>query len=382
MAAGEYAYDAADFLAARRRRRLPAGRRHALRRDHRTALGRGDRRGHELDSPAHGADDPRPRALRRSRSCAHLEWFHDHVRIERLLFDGFLEPVDGAVRPDLSRPGWRRAQTRRGRAVLVMMPPARPDVDSQPARRRRPGRRDRGRGAFRRRRPRALRVDRLQLPPVPIGVVIPKTSTTSSPRSRSPRLRRADPLARRRHEPCGPVLNVAVVLDFSKYLNRILEIDPERRLARVEPGVVLDQLRDAGRSASADLRARPVHARPLHPRRHDRQQLLRCPLGDGAVLRAGPRTSDNVAEIEVLTYRGERLRAGRSGARRPGRARRSAARPRGPLRRPDPRALSEDPAAGLGLQPRRPPARERLPRRARARRHREHLRHRARGDLT
>ena len=35
----------------------------------------------------------------------HLEYFHDHVRIERLLFDGVLEPVDGTLRPDRSRSG-------------------------------------------------------------------------------------------------------------------------------------------------------------------------------------------------------------------------------------------------------------------------------------
>ncbi len=35
----------------------------------------------------------------------HLEYFHDHVRIERIFFDGVLEPVDGELRPDLSRPG-------------------------------------------------------------------------------------------------------------------------------------------------------------------------------------------------------------------------------------------------------------------------------------
>ncbi|MGH9141673.1 MAG: enolase C-terminal domain-like protein, partial [Vicinamibacterales bacterium] len=35
----------------------------------------------------------------------HLEYFHDHVRIERLFFNGALEPVDGALQPDLSRPG-------------------------------------------------------------------------------------------------------------------------------------------------------------------------------------------------------------------------------------------------------------------------------------
>jgi L-alanine-DL-glutamate epimerase-like enolase superfamily enzyme len=35
----------------------------------------------------------------------HMEYFHDHVRIEHILFDGVLTPVDGALRPDLSRPG-------------------------------------------------------------------------------------------------------------------------------------------------------------------------------------------------------------------------------------------------------------------------------------
>jgi L-alanine-DL-glutamate epimerase-like enolase superfamily enzyme len=35
----------------------------------------------------------------------HLEYFHDHVRIERMLFDGVPEPVDGVLEPDRSRPG-------------------------------------------------------------------------------------------------------------------------------------------------------------------------------------------------------------------------------------------------------------------------------------
>jgi L-alanine-DL-glutamate epimerase-like enolase superfamily enzyme len=38
-------------------------------------------------------------------SLQHLEYFHDHVRIERMLFDGTLEPVDGYLEPDRSRPG-------------------------------------------------------------------------------------------------------------------------------------------------------------------------------------------------------------------------------------------------------------------------------------
>jgi L-alanine-DL-glutamate epimerase-like enolase superfamily enzyme len=38
------------------------------------------------------------------RVC-HLEYFHDHVRIERMLFDGAPVPIAGAIAPDLSRPG-------------------------------------------------------------------------------------------------------------------------------------------------------------------------------------------------------------------------------------------------------------------------------------
>jgi hypothetical protein len=36
---------------------------------------------------------------------AHLEYFHDHVRIEHLLFDGVVVPRAGALWPDLERPG-------------------------------------------------------------------------------------------------------------------------------------------------------------------------------------------------------------------------------------------------------------------------------------
>lgn len=38
-------------------------------------------------------------------TLAHLEYFHDHVRVERLLFDGTLDPHGGALEPDRSRPG-------------------------------------------------------------------------------------------------------------------------------------------------------------------------------------------------------------------------------------------------------------------------------------
>ena len=41
----------------------------------------------------------------RVQKLRHLEYFHDHVRVERLLFDGVLLPAGGALRPDRSLPG-------------------------------------------------------------------------------------------------------------------------------------------------------------------------------------------------------------------------------------------------------------------------------------
>ncbi len=62
-------------------------------------------RAHELPMSSHCAP-----ALHVALGCAlpavrHLEWFFDHQRIERMLFDGAPEPDRGSLRPDLSRPG-------------------------------------------------------------------------------------------------------------------------------------------------------------------------------------------------------------------------------------------------------------------------------------
>jgi L-alanine-DL-glutamate epimerase-like enolase superfamily enzyme len=60
---------------------------------------------HHIDLSGHCAP-----ALHLHCACAvprlrHLEWFHDHVRIEQMLFDGAPAAKNGAIRPDLSRPG-------------------------------------------------------------------------------------------------------------------------------------------------------------------------------------------------------------------------------------------------------------------------------------
>ena len=60
---------------------------------------------HALPLSGHCAPSASVHALAAAPTLRHLEWFHDHVRIERLFFDGFLEPENGELRPDRSQPG-------------------------------------------------------------------------------------------------------------------------------------------------------------------------------------------------------------------------------------------------------------------------------------
>src|SRR4029450_4800927 len=113
----------------------------------------------------------------------------------------------------------------------------------------------------------------------------------------------------------GQCCNVAVMIDFSKYLNRVLEIDPERRLARVQPGTILDHLRGQAESAY-QLTYGPDPSTHTH-----------CTLGGmignnscgvHSVMTefhgSGPLTADQVVELDVLTYRGERFTVRRDGS--------------------------------------------------------------------
>ncbi|WP_030231637.1 enolase C-terminal domain-like protein [Streptomyces sp. NRRL S-350] len=54
---------------------------------------------HGLDISAHCAPHLHAHAAAAVPNCRHLEWFHDHVRIEGLLFDGALDPAGGTVTP-------------------------------------------------------------------------------------------------------------------------------------------------------------------------------------------------------------------------------------------------------------------------------------------
>jgi FAD/FMN-containing dehydrogenase/Fe-S oxidoreductase len=99
----------------------------------------------------------------------------------------------------------------------------------------------------------------------------------------------------------GQAINRAVVIDTSRHLNRILAIDPKRRTARVQPGVILDHLRVA--AAEHGLTFGP------DPATHDR-----CTIGGmigndscGAHSVMAGRTSDNIEWLDVLTYSGLRM---------------------------------------------------------------------------
>ncbi len=116
----------------------------------------------------------------------------------------------------------------------------------------------------------------------------------------------------------GQGCNRAVLIDFSKYLHHVIELDPDRRLARVLPGCVLDHLRETASEYGLTFGPDPsTHAYCTFGGmlgnnscgRHSVQAEFHGP---------GPRVSDNLVELEVLTYRGERLRIGPGGVGAPG----------------------------------------------------------------
>jgi len=60
---------------------------------------------HQIALSAHCAPSIHMHVCCAAPRARHLEFFHDHARIERMFFDGFCEPRDGSMFPDLSRPG-------------------------------------------------------------------------------------------------------------------------------------------------------------------------------------------------------------------------------------------------------------------------------------
>jgi L-alanine-DL-glutamate epimerase-like enolase superfamily enzyme len=107
IAAGKYGYDQPYFL-----RMLRAGAVDVLQADAtRCACITGFLRAADLSDAfgvplsSHCAPSMHVHACCAVARFQHLEWFHDHVRIERMFFDGALEPRRGELRPDPTRPG-------------------------------------------------------------------------------------------------------------------------------------------------------------------------------------------------------------------------------------------------------------------------------------
>lgn len=142
---------------------------------------------------------------------------------------------------------------------------------------------------------------------VPIGVVLPLDKDDVAQTLATCRRFGAPVLSRGGGTSlAGQCCNVAVVMDMTKYMHRVIEIDAHNKLGRVQPGCVLDDLRNA---ATRDgLTFGPDPATHTH-----------CTLGGmcgnnscGMHAQMAGRTSDNIHELEILTYDGLRMRVGKT----------------------------------------------------------------------
>jgi FAD/FMN-containing dehydrogenase/Fe-S oxidoreductase len=144
---------------------------------------------------------------------------------------------------------------------------------------------------------------------VPIGVVVPKSvedvvaTVAACRRYGAPVVSRGGGTSL-----AGQCCNVGVVMDMSKYLNRILKLDPAAKTARVEPGCVLDDLREAAERHHLTFAPDPsTHS----------HNTLGGMIGNnscGVHSLMGGKTVDNVIELDVLLYDGTRMKVGKTDA--------------------------------------------------------------------
>lgn len=140
---------------------------------------------------------------------------------------------------------------------------------------------------------------------IPIGLVVPRDNEDVKAAMAVCRKHAAPVLPRGAGTSlAGQCCNVAVVIDFTKYMNQILELDPEARFARVQPGAILDTLRD--RAETFHLTFGP------DPSTHSR-----CSLGGmignnscGTHSLLAGKTVDNIDTLQVLLYDGTELTVG------------------------------------------------------------------------
>ena len=139
----------------------------------------------------------------------------------------------------------------------------------------------------------------------PIGVVIPLDAGDVARTIDVCRAHGAPVLARGGGTSLGgQCCNEAVVIDCSKHMNRVLSIDARARRARVEPGCILDELRDSAEAHGLTFGP--------DPSTHNHNTLGGMIGNDSCGVHSvmAGRTSDNVESLDVLTYDGLRLRVG------------------------------------------------------------------------
>jgi FAD/FMN-containing dehydrogenase/Fe-S oxidoreductase len=140
---------------------------------------------------------------------------------------------------------------------------------------------------------------------VPIGVVIPRNAEDVIAGVAICREHQAPVLPRGcGTAPSGQTTNVAVVFDYSKYYNEILELDAEHQRARVQPGVICDQLRNAAEEHHLTYGPDPA----THEYCTFGGMLGNNSCGTHSLM-AG-KTSDNVIELDIVLYDGTRMTVG------------------------------------------------------------------------
>ena len=142
---------------------------------------------------------------------------------------------------------------------------------------------------------------------LPVGVVLPRDAADVEAALAACRATGAAVLPRGAGTSlAGQCANVAVVFDFSRYMHGLTAIDPAVRLASVEPGIVLDRLRNAAEAHHLTYAPDPAT--------HNR-----CTLGGmignnscGVHGLLGGKVVDNVETLDVVLYDGTRMTVGRT----------------------------------------------------------------------
>ncbi len=102
----------------------------------------------------------------------------------------------------------------------------------------------------------------------------------------------------------GQCCNVAVILDFSKYMRRLVSLDPEKKLAIVEPGIVLDRVREAAEQYHLTFAPDPA----THSRCTIGGMIGNNSCGTHSVM--GGLTANNIRSLDIVLADGTRMTVG------------------------------------------------------------------------